>query len=259
MEPTHTPDHHKPHHETQPPAFTPVLPVAQAHHVAAPAVSAGGGWLNRTSGAFVAEYCMFIIALGIALASLTWLIYLFFFMVVAAMNGASIGGSPIKLLVLWLFIASLVAMPAAYILWSRIRGEMQANAQFKGEPTLGARGFRTFWIVLTVLGMIGMLIFSLYTPLAILVAGSQGVGESLLAVTLPGFINLGFSAASIYIMTRPASQPGLSKILLWVIIGLSTLLFIVNFAWAASSPDTYTSPYRSTPSTYDSYYDTYDY
>jgi hypothetical protein len=137
---------------------------------------------------------------------------------------------------------------------------MLANAHFKGELTPGARGFRTFWIVLTVLGMIGMLIFSLYTPLAILVAGSEGFGQSLLAVTLPGIINIGFSAASIYIMTRPAAQPGISKMLLWVIVGLSTLLFIVTFVWAASSPDTYSPPYRSTPSIYDdSYYDTYDY
>lgn len=251
MDPAQTPDHHKPHHEVQPPMHTPVPPVV--------ATASHAGWLNRTSGAFVAEYCMFIIALGIGLASLSWLIYMFFFMVVAAMNGASLGGSTVKLLVLWLFIASLVSLPAAYILWSRTRGEMQANEQFKGEPTPGARGFRTFWIVLTVLGMIGMLIFSLYTPLAILVAGSQGFGESVLAVTLPGFINIGFSAASIYIMTRPAAQPGMSKMLLWVIICLSTLLFIVNFAWAASSPDTY-SPYRSTPTRYDDpYYDTYDY
>ncbi len=252
MDQAPAPDHHKPHQEVQPPAFASVPPVVAS-------AAARAGWLNRTSGAFVAEYCMFIIALGIGLASLAWLIYLFFFMVVAATNGVSLGGQTIKLLVLWLFIASLVSLPAAYILWSRTRGELQANEHFKGNPPAGARGFRTFWIVLTVLGMIGMLIFSLYTPLAILVAGSEGFGQSLLAVTLPGIINIGFSAASIYIMTRPAARPGMSNILLWVVIGLSTLLFIVNFTWAANSPDIQSPPY-SAPSMYnDSYYDTYDY
>jgi hypothetical protein len=91
MDQAPAPDHHKPLHEVQPPTHTPVPPVV--------ATASHAGWLNRTSGAFVAEYCMFIIALGIALASLAWLIYLFFFMVVAAMNGASLGGSPNKLLV----------------------------------------------------------------------------------------------------------------------------------------------------------------
>ncbi|HVI69834.1 MAG TPA: hypothetical protein VM581_05285 [Magnetospirillaceae bacterium] len=249
MDPAHTPDHHKPHHETPPP-FTPIPSVA----VSAPAHTvSGSSWLHRTSSAFVAEYCMFIIALGIALASLSWLIYMFFFMIIAAMNGANFGGSPLKLIVLWLFIASLVSLPTAYVLWSRTRGELLANEHFKGVLPGGARGFRTFWIVLTVLGMIGMLIFSLYTPLATLVSASEGFGQSLLAVTLPGVINLGFSAAGIYVMTRPAAQPGPSKMVLWLIIGLSTLLFIVNFAWVASQPD---NSYRTTPY-YDSYYDSY--
>lgn len=246
MDPAHTPDHHAPHHQPQPP-HAPTPPAV--------ATASGAGWLNRTSSAFVAEYCMFIISLGIAVASLTWMVYLFFAMVVAATNGINFGGSAIKLLILWLIIASLVSLPAAAILWSRTRGELLANEHFKGVLPGGARGFRTFWIVVAVLGMIGMLIFAIYAPLATLINGGIGAGQVLLGVTLPGLINLGLSASAIYIMTRPADRPGPSRIMLWAITGLSVLLFIVTFVWASNAPDPY-SPYRSSPSRYnDSYYD----
>lgn len=211
----------------------------------------GSNWLSRTSGVFVAEYCTFIISLGIALASLNGLIYVFFMLAVGAMHSSDIYSPAIKLIALWLLIASVVSLPLAAILWSRTRGELVANKDLNGALPGGAKGFRTFWIVLIILGMISMLILALYSPLALLVAGARGVPESLLGATLPSLLNIAVAASGVYMVTRPASDARISRLLLWAVVGMTVLLFVVNFTWAANAPNY--SPYRTYPSYDDSY------
>jgi len=240
-------------------------PAASEHNQATlPSAAARGGkikqWVAHTSNAFVAEYAVFLIMLGLALSNLTWLIYTFFNLIVGQMTGNS-GSVSIKLFVLWLVVSSLIALPAALVLWRRTRGELAENASLKGELQGGAKGFRTFWLVVSVLGMVGMLMLAIFVPLASLV-NMAGYTEAFLGVAAPSLLGFGVMGLGLYIVTRPAGRPGKSKILLLGVASLTVLLFIVNFIWGMNvektlktKPPVYTSPYTQPSPMYDSYYE----
>lgn len=251
--------HHKGHHDQTPPVFNAAPPVAPPpvhptpmHH----APVSTGGFLSRTSGAFAAEYSFFLIALGIALTNLTSLLYVFFSLIVLNMHGAGVNGSAIQFFASWLIVSSVVVIPTAIILWHRTQGELAANKDFNGEPRGAARGFRTFWIVLSALGMVIMLITGLYAPVAALIGGSA-LAETLIGATIPSILGLAVTGSGIYIATRPVNQVNTGKMLLWVVAAATVVLFSATFIWAMNMRG---SSY-STPSRYnnDRYYDSYDY
>jgi uncharacterized membrane protein YhaH (DUF805 family) len=215
------------------------------------------GWklpfsLQGTSSAFVAEYSIMLIALTFVLSNLVWLAYAFFGLVVANMHGgseSSLFSVSVPTGVLWLAVLSAVSLPIAAVLWSRTQGELANNPDYKGElPRSGAKGFRSFWLVVSGLSVIFMVAVALYTPLeAALQSGN--VVDALVGVTLPGLVGVAVITAGAYIVTRPVHKRGLVRKLLWVIV-LVTALLGVDYVWAANmpakqTPSPYTSPYTN--------------
>lgn len=220
-------------------------------------------WFKRTSGAFTAEYVVFLIALGIVLSNLSALVYIFFGLIVDSMNGGMVHAyMPSHLFTLWLMVSSLVVLPIAVCLWRRVQGELALNTDFKGElPKGAAKGFRTFWMVLNGLGIIGLLMAAIYAPLVALIAG-VGVSQALLSVTLPSFVAIGVSVLGLYLVTRGTGDGRKTRVLLWVAAGLTTLLFAVNYLWASNLHENATPqntrPYTQPSNDYDVYDDLYD-
>src|SRR5690349_12936612 len=126
-----------------------------------------GIWLTRTSSAFVAEYSIFLIAFAVTIGNIVWLLFILFHLIVVS-SSVAVGyyASAMNILILWLGITSLISLPITAILWSRTQGEMAVNPELKAGLHGGAKGFRTFWIVLSSLGIISSLIATLYSPLA---------------------------------------------------------------------------------------------
>lgn len=217
------------------------------------------GMLSRTSEAFTAEYVVFLIALGIVLSNLAWLVYVFFGLIVDTMHGGAVSSYiSANLFVLWLAVSSVITIPIASMLWSRVQGELAANDEYKGTLPLGAaRGFRTFWIVLSVLGMIGMLMAAVYAPAAALVSGTFAA-EVLLAVTLPSLINIAILATGIYLVTRRIDERRKARLIVWAVVCLTVILFATDFIWASNVKPLET-PSRTYPSIYeDPYQNIYD-
>lgn len=217
----------------------------------------------RTSSAFTAEYVVFLIALGIALSNLSVLIYIFFGLIVDAMNGGVVHAyMPSHLFTLWLMVSSLVALPIAVCLWRRVQGELTLNADYKGElPRGAAKGFRTFWMVLNALGIVGLLMAAIYAPLVALIAGVGGA-QALLSVTLPSLVGIGINVLGLHLVTRGTGDGRKTRLLLWVVAGLTTLLFAVNYLWASNLHENAdvrtTRPYSQPSDNYDVYDDLYD-
>lgn len=251
MEPAVTPDENREQKKTIAPP--------------APAVSKSVSfkkWFVRTSSVFTAEYVIFLIAFGVALSNLTALVYIFFGLVVDAMSGGILHAYfPTHLFTLWLMVSSLVALPVTACLWRRVQGELVLNKDFKGElPKGAAKGFRTFWIVLSGLGIIGMLMAALYAPI-VAVIGGVGVTQAFLSVTLPSLVGIAISMLGLYVATRGTGEGKKVRMLLWVVAGLTVLLFTVNYLWGSSlheNADTRTRPYSSPTDNYDVYDDLYD-
>ena len=218
-------------------------------------------FLARTSSAFVAEYSLLLITLGLALSNLSWLVYTFFGLVVTQMHAGSMAPSYVstKLFALWLLISSVVVLPIVFVLWRRTQGELAENKELKGELRGGARGFRTFWLVLSGLGMLRMLMAALFAPIAAFVEGA-GFAEMLLGVTLPSLINIGVMGIGVYLVTRQTNQPGKSPLLLGVVAGLTVILFIASFVWSMNlkTSESYPRPYRAPAPSADPYQDIYD-
>lgn len=219
-------------------------------------------WFARTSSAFTAEYVIFLIALGVVLSNLTALVFIFFGLIVDSMSGGYVNAYvPTYLFTLWLMISSLVTLPVAAGLWRRVQGELTLNKDYKGElPKGAAKGFRTFWVVLSGLGIVGMLMAALYAPIVAAISG-VGVVQALLSVTLPSLVGVGISVLGLYLVTRGTSDGRKVRMWFWVIAGLITLLFAVNYLWGSglhqNADGRTTRPY--TPSTnYDVYDDLYD-
>jgi hypothetical protein len=218
--------------------------------------------LSRTSEAFTAEYVVFLIALGVVLSNLAWLVYVFFGLIVDTMHGGAVSSYiEANMFVLWLAVSSVITVPVAGTLWSRVQGELATNSEYKGQlPKGAARGFRTFWITLNALGMIGMVMAAVYAPFAALVAGAGGV-EALLAVTIPSLINVAILGAGLYMATRRVDERNKARLLLWVIAGLTVVLFATDFLWASNTkkaerttyPSIYEDPYQNMYD--DTYYD----
>ncbi len=161
------------------------------------------GILSHSSSAFTAEYTIYLIALGIVLSNLTWLIISFFGLIINAMHGGTAASSliPENLMTLWFLISSAVALPVAVVFWNRTQGALAGNNELKGELTSGAKGFRTFWLVLSGLGTIGLLIAALYVPIAAAIAGTNAV-EMIISVTVPALIGAVVNIKGMYIVTR---------------------------------------------------------
>jgi hypothetical protein len=216
------------------------------------------GRFTRTSESFTAEYVVFLVALGVVLSNLAWLVYVFFGLIVDAMHGGGVSSYvAANMFVLWLAVSSAITLPVTVALWSRVQGELAANPDYKGElPKGAARGFRTFWITLSALGMIGMLLAAMYAPLAALVGGVGGV-EALLAVTLPSLINIVILTTGLYIVTRRVDQRSKVSLLLWIVAALTVVLFATDFLWASNAKKADAPSQTTYPSTYDDTY--YDY
>lgn len=217
------------------------------------------GRFSRTSEAFTAEYVVFLVALGVVLSNLAGLVYVFFGLIIDAMHGGAISSYVEgNMFVLWLAVSSVITLPVAGLLWSRVQGELAANDEYKGQlPKGAARGFRTFWITLNALGMIGMLMAAIYAPLAALVAGG-GLVEALLAATLPSIINIAILAAGLYMVMRRVDQRNKARLLMWVVAGVTVVLFATDFLWASNAKKA-DIPSRTTYPVYDGpYNDIYD-
>lgn len=221
--------------------------------IAAPRTNRFAGMLSRTSSAFTAEYSIFLITLGIGLSNLIGFVFAFFSLVVYAMDGGSSGALMLSVFSLWLLVSSLVTLPLAVALWARVQGELAANDDFNGQlPKGAAKGFRTFWIILAALGSIGMLIAAIYTPVAAAIGGGSAA-TALVAVTVPSLIAVAVNAVGVYLVTRGAHERKKSRLLLWVVAGLTVLLFGITYVWASNMK----APSRATPysNPYDSEYD----
>jgi hypothetical protein len=214
--------------------------------------------LTATSNAFVAEYSVMLIALTFALSNLVWLLYTFFGLIVAAMQGTGVDSSSLyvstPLLVLWQAVLSAVSIPTAAILWSRTQGELADNPEYKGElPRGGARGFRSFWLVIAGLSILLTVAAAVYAPLDAAVSGSK-VGETLLGVTLPALLSAFVIGAGIVMVTRPVHKRPLVRLMLWGVVALTVILVAADYLWASNMHTTekpanpYTSPYVPAPS-----------
>lgn len=213
------------------------------------------GRLGRTSEAFTAEYVVFLISLGVALSNVAWLVYVFFGLIVDTMHGGAVSSYfSANMFVLWLAVSSVITLPLAAALGSRVRGELAANDDYKGAlPKGAARGFRTFWITLSAIGMTSLLMAAIYAPLAALVSGYGGA-ETLLAVTLPSLINIAILAAGVYMVTRRVDQRNKTRLLMWVVTGLTAVLFITDFLWASNIKKLDTPPRTTYPTPYEEPY-----
>jgi hypothetical protein len=217
-------------------------------------------WLSRTGSSFTAEYSIFLIVLGVSLSNLVWLVYLFFGLIVDAMNGGAMSSFvPTHMFALWLLISSAVTLSLTYILWCRIQGELATNQDYKGDlPNGAAKGFRTFWIILSVLGMAGLGMAAVYAPLAAALSGGLGA-QMLLSVTVPSLINVAISGVGIYLVTRGVHQRKRSHLLLIIVAALTAVLFITDYLWASNAKPSRTTPSYTRPSSdYDAYDDIYD-
>jgi len=166
------------------------------------------------------------------------------------------------MIILWLGVTALVTLPLTYVLWRRVQGELAANQDYKGElPKGAAKGFRTFWMILNLLGMIGLVIAAVYAPLAAVVGGGFSP-QLLLSVTVPALINAVISGAGLYLVTRSADRRKGPSIVLAIIVVLTAGLFIADYLWSSNIKTTtpsYTSPGYTSPSdTYDPYSNVYD-
>jgi len=223
--------------------------------------------LSRTSSAFTAEYSLFLIALGITLSNLAGLVYVFFGLVVSTINGGAVSSlMPTSMFVLWLIVSSAVAVPLALALWSRVQGELANNNEYKGElPKGAAKGFRTFWMIVSGLSILGLVMAALYAPIAAWVNGVNG-GMLLLSVTLPSLINVAILASGIYLVTRGVHQRGKARMLVWIVVALTTVLFVADYAWSVNmktvtpsyTPRTTVPSYPSPSTDYDPYSDIYE-
>jgi hypothetical protein len=245
-----------PHDTHQQPQFTAAPPVVSSRS------GMMKGMFSRTSGAFTAEYSVFLIALGVVLSNLAGLIYIFFGLIVDSMNGGATSSLlPTSMFALWLIVSSAVAAPIAVALWSRIQGELTNNDEFKGDlPKGAAKGFRTFWIILSALSIVGLLMAAIYAPIAAAVSNTNP-GMMLVAVTLPSLINAAVLATGVYLVTRPLHQRGKARLLVWIVVALTAVLFIVDYAWASNMKTQTPSrtPRTTVPSNdYDAYDDLYD-
>jgi hypothetical protein len=222
--------------------------------------------LQGTGGAFVAEYSVMLIALTFVLSDLVWLVYALFGLIVSNMNGgleSSVISVSVPTGVLWLAVLSAVSLPIAAVLWSRVQGELSTNADYNGElPKGGAKGFRSFWLVVSGLSVILMIAAALYAPLA---AGLQSgnIADALVGVTLPGLTGAAVVITGVYIVTRPVFKRGLVRKILWVVMAATVVLVAVDYVWAANMPakqtsnpytNPYTSPYPSAPGPADCIY-----
>jgi len=217
-------------------------------------------WLAHTGSSFTAEYSIFLIVLGVSLSNFVWLVYIFFGLIVDAMNGGGMSSFvPTQMFVLWLMISSAVSLPLTYILWCRIQGELATNQDYKGDlPKGAAKGFRTFWIILSVLGMAGLTMAAIYAPLAAALSGGPGA-QMLLSVTVPSLINVAISGVGIYLVTRAVHHRKRARLLLGIVAVLTVALFITDYVWASTAPS-HSTPSYNRPSSidYDAYDDTYD-
>lgn len=218
--------------------------------------------LARTGSSFTAEYSIFLIALGVSLSNLAWLVYIFFGLIVDAMNGGGMGSFiPTHMAALWLLISSAVTVPLAYVLWSRVQGELAANNEKGDLPKGAAKGFRTFWLILSGLSIAGLVMVALYAPIAAALVGGQGA-QMLLSVTLPSLINVAITGAGVYLVTRTVQQGRAARMLVAIVAALTVVLFITDYVWASNTKTT--TPSRTTPSytrpssDYDAYDDIYD-
>lgn len=190
--------------------------------------------LHRATFGLTAEYSVFLIALGLVLSNLVALMYMFFGLITAtALQGGASALAGSHLFALWLFISSIVALPTALVLWSRIKGELAAENTDGDLPKGAAKGFRTFWLVVTILTIIGLKMAAVYAPVAAAVSGGP-VGDMLLSVTLPSLINAAILAAGAYMVTRRVPQHGKNSLLMWVLAALTVVLFVVDYAWAST-------------------------
>jgi|GEM_PF-4933581 len=212
-------------------------------------------WLARTGGSFTAEYSLFLIMLGVSLSNLVWLVYMFFGLVVDAIMGAGVASFiPAHLFALWLFISSLISLPLAYVLWRRVHGGLTAD--YNGElPKGAARGFRTVWLIMSVLSITGLLMAALYAPLAAALSG--GLGTVLLSVTLPSLINVAITGAGVYLVTYGMRNVRRSHLLLAIVALVLVTLFAVNYVWASNTRHS-TPSYTRPAETYDPYQGVYD-
>jgi hypothetical protein len=217
------------------------------------------GMLSHTSSAFTAEYTVYLIALGVVLSNLSWLVITFFGLIVGAMHGGTTGYSfiPENLMTLWLLISSVVALPVAVVFWSRTQGALAGRNELKGELTPGAKGFRTFWLVLSALGVIGLLIVALYVPIAAAISGSN-VTDILISVSVPSLIGAAINVKGMYIVTRGSERRAKVRMLMWIVAGATVTLFGVNYLWGSSmktTPAPRTTYPTSPTSPYDDLYD----
>jgi len=269
MDPSQTPEQHPQNMQgvnTQDtPQFMPHHQ-PQAVHSYPQAPRRGGmmsGWLSRTTSAFAAEYSTFLIALFLTLSNLGILVYIFFDLIVTAMHGGAMTSYiAVQYFALWLGISSLITIGVTAITWSRTQGELANNEHFKGElPRGGAAGFRTFMLVLGGLTIMSMVTAAIFAPILAASAGS-GVPEALLAVTAPSLIGAVIAGVGMYVVTRKPQQRSTSRMILWVIVGVTTALFITDYIWAhntntitpTGTTPTYTSPADNLPSTDNSLY-----
>lgn len=279
--PTEHHNHHEgdaqhPHMPPQPPVVPPVPPQPQTVYTPQPVPKQFGADLlkkinlNRTSNAFVAEYSIMLIALTMALSNLIWLVFVFAGLMEASMGGG-LGTSSLlstPMLVLWIAVLSLVVLPVMAVFWSRSQGEMQANAEFSGGlPKGGARGFRTFWLVVSGLGIMLMTATALYVPLVAAISGDNAL-TALLTGTLPSLAGAVIIGVGMFMVTRDGAQRGLIKKLLWGMVLLSFLLVAVDYAWASGMKASTTNPFTPSsptvpPPSYDfdsnDYYNSYPY
>jgi hypothetical protein len=218
-----------------------------------------GSMFSRTGSAFTAEYSLFLIALGVSLSNLAGLVYVFFSLIVNATNGGGTVSFMSSMFTLWLLVSSAVTLPLAFVLWARTQGEIASNHEYKGElPKGGAKGFRTFWIILSGLSVIGLTIAALYAPIAALAAGANGT-PLLLSVSAPSVITAAILLCGICIVTRSASQRRKSRVLLWCLVALTAVLFAVNYTWASSLRAQAETRYpRPSMNNYNPYDDVYD-
>lgn len=219
--------------------------------------------LSRTSSAFVAEYSIMLIMLTVALGGLTTLFYIFGGLILSTMHSATFNETynPLSLMVIWVAVMSLVALPVTAVLWSRTQGEIAGS--FNGDlPKGGARGFRTFWLVVSGISALLIITTALYTPIAAAIEGN-GVVDMLLGVTLPSLLSAATIGVGIVIVTSLAARRRLIRSLLWGVVALTAVLVIVDFLWAINRPHAERRPYTPAQNSpyyeYDTPYNSYPY
>lgn len=195
--------------------------------------------MRRSGVAFVAEYTVMLFMLGIVICNATWLVFVFFELIVKSMQGgAMMAMMPAPLATLWIAATSLVAFPLLAILWRRTQGELAENKEYtQGIPRGWARAFRTFWLVLVALSAFMLLAVGIYAPLATM-QDKTPFGDALLLMTIPAIIGTAILGSGMYIATRNATDRKLSRLILLVLAIGSAVLIVVNYLWSTNLPAT---------------------